>query len=203
MTATIWFTADHHFGHANILGFCKRPFATVEQMNETLIAHWNRVVGPQDLVYHLGDIFLMPAVEARKIRQRLHGRICLVRGNHDKTADSLKSGFEWIKDYYELKVDDAEAPGGRRRVVLCHYAFRVWNKSHHGSWHLYGHSHGSLGADPNSLSLDVGVDCHGYMPLCYTRVKEIMAAKTFVPLDHHGRGSKEEFEADPGREERD
>ena len=182
---SIWFTSDHHFGHSNIIRFSKRPFAGIEEMDARMVERWNAVVKPGDLVYHVGDIFWMPAGQAKSLRDQLHGRICLVRGNHDKTADSMKDAFEWIKDYYELKLDDPEAEGGIRRIVLCHCAFRVWNKSHHGSWHLYGHSHGSLADDPNALSLDVGVDCHDYAPISYARVKQIMAAKRFVPVDHH------------------
>jgi calcineurin-like phosphoesterase family protein len=183
--STIWFTSDHHWGHTNILRFSQRPFADVEAMNAALIANWNRVVGAEDTVYHLGDIFWLPPSEARPLRDRLHGRICLIRGNHDKTADSMRSAFGWIKDYEEIKVEDADAPEGKQRIILCHYAFRVWNKSHHGSWHLYGHSHGSLPDDPNSLSCDVGVDCHAYTPISYQQVRTIMASKRFVPVDHH------------------
>jgi calcineurin-like phosphoesterase family protein len=181
----LWFTSDHHWGHHNIIRFSGRPFANVAAMNEALIANWNRVVGEDDTVYHLGDIFMLPSDEAKQIRDRLHGRICLVRGNHDKTAETMKSAFDWIKDYHELKVEDADAPGGRQHIILCHYAFRVWNKSHHGSWHLYGHSHGSLPDDPHSRSFDVGVDCHGSTPMSYTQVKAIMATKQWVPIDHH------------------
>ena len=187
MTAKVWFTSDHHFGHANIIRFSKRPFPNVEAMNEAFIANWNSVVGAHDVVYHLGDIFLMSNGEARKIRERLHGRICLIRGNHDKTAETLKSGFEWIKDLFELKVEDDEATGGCQRITLCHYSMRVWNKSHYGAWHLYGHSHGSLGEEIGSLSFDIGVDCHNYTPLSYEQVKAIMTTKSFAPVDHHGR----------------
>jgi calcineurin-like phosphoesterase family protein len=185
MMNNIWFTSDHHFGHANMIRFSKRPFASVEEMDEHLLERWNAVVKPGDTVYHVGDIFWTSTEEAKGLRERLNGRICLVRGNHDKTADSMKSAFEWFKDYYELKIEDPDAEGGKRRIVLCHYAFRVWNKSHHGSWHLYGHSHGSLSDDPNTRSFDVGVDCHDYTPVSYARVKEIMAGKKFVPIDHH------------------
>jgi hypothetical protein len=51
----IYFTADTHFNHANIISFCQRPFASVAEMNEALIAKWNARVGEGDLVYHLGD----------------------------------------------------------------------------------------------------------------------------------------------------
>ena len=194
----VWFTSDHHFGHANIIRFSGRSFASAEEMNEALIANWNAVVGPSDVVYHLGDIFLCRRAEAEAIRERLNGRIRLVRGNHDKTAEEMKRGFDWVKDLYDLKVEDADAPEGRQRIVLCHYAMRVWNKSHRGAWHLYGHSHGSLPDDPHSLSFDAGVDCHGYAPISYSRVKEIMAGKTFVPIDHHGAERTDGKDADEG-----
>jgi len=61
----------------------------------------------------------------------------------------------------------------------------VWDKCHHGSWHLFGHSHGSLPDNPNSLSFDVGCNIWGYEPLEFERVKEIMSHKTFKPIDHH------------------
>jgi calcineurin-like phosphoesterase family protein len=64
---------------------------------------------------------------------------------------------------------------------------RVWNKSHHGAWHLYGHSHGTLPDDPNALSFDCGVDCHNYTPISFEQVEAIMAKKTFKPIDHHGK----------------
>lgn len=50
-----FFTSDTHFGHVNIILYCNRPFASVLEMNEQVIARWNDRVGPRDTVYHLGD----------------------------------------------------------------------------------------------------------------------------------------------------
>jgi len=92
--------------------------------------------------------------------------------------------------YYELKVPDEETGRGMQSIVLCHYAFRVWNKWRYGAWNLYGHSHGSLSPLPQSLSLDVGVDCHDFTPLSYTQVKAIMSTRGFVAPT--GREEQEE-----------
>ena len=56
MKRKIFFTSDHHFGHTNILKFCNSPFNSIEQMNEELIKRWNEKIGPDDEVYHLGDL---------------------------------------------------------------------------------------------------------------------------------------------------
>ena len=82
MTET-WFTSDTHFGHKNILEYEKeaRPFETVEEMNEQLIANWNDTVRPKDIVFHLGD-FAFGAINV-PIADRLNGYKRLVMGNHD------------------------------------------------------------------------------------------------------------------------
>ncbi len=182
----IWFTSDHHFGHTNIIRYDGRPYTTVEEMDADLIVRWNETVAPSDIVYHLGDIFLYKQVDqARAVRAQLQGTIRLIRGNHEGTGEAMKEGFEWIRDYHELKLPDPDAEGGKQLLVLCHYAFRVWNKSHRGSFHLYGHSHGSLPDDPHARSIDVGCMLHDYRPISYARVKEIMATKQWKPVDHH------------------
>jgi calcineurin-like phosphoesterase family protein len=178
--SNIWFTSDHHFGHKNIIKFTNRPFSSVEEMDETLIARWNEKIGAEDIVYHLGDFALTSSSKLRDILKRLNGKIHLITGNHETAALECKAQFEWIKDYYELTVEDADAYKGQRFIVLFHYAMRVWNASHHGSWHLYGHSHGDLPDDNSSLSFDAGVDCHDFYPISYNEVKAIMATKNWT-----------------------
>jgi calcineurin-like phosphoesterase family protein len=58
---------------------------------------------------------------------------------------------------------------------------RAWNKHGYGSWMLYGHSHGTLPDDPHALSIDVGMDCHDFVPISYEEIKDIMSKKDWSP----------------------
>lgn len=143
----IFFTSDTHFGHANIINYCSRPFRNVDQMDDILIENWNSKVGAKDEVYHLGDFAMYgkgAAGYAINAAESLNGRIYLIKGNHDKRLFKgphkarLEARFEWIKDYYELKVFDEETKQ-RQRIILSHYPFASWNGMHRGTWHLHGH----------------------------------------------------------------
>ena len=178
----IFFTSDQHFGHHNIIKFCNRPFKDVEEMNQTMIQRWNEKVGPKDEVYHLGDLGLTKDKEAMKaILDQLNGTIHLIVGNHEGAALQHRKRFHWVKDYYELKVKDETCKNGVQRIILFHYAMRVWRGSYRGNWHLYGHSHGNLPDAADQLAFDVGVDCHDYYPLSYEEVRNIMLQKTWTP----------------------
>ncbi len=149
-------------------------------MNAALLNNYNSKVGPKDEVWFLGD-FIMgrnPVEEARTVLAKMHGTKHMILGNHDPRKKAFYDLFETCSEYREIKVEG-------QRMTLCHYAARVWNKSHHGAWMLYGHSHGSLADDPNARSIDVGVDCHNYFPLSFQEVSGLMALKTFQPVDHH------------------
>lgn len=185
----IFFTSDHHFGHTNIIKFSQRPFQDLQEMNETLIQRWNEKVGPDDVVYHLGDVALTKDREmVHNILERLNGTIYLIQGNHEGAALNHRKRFAWIKDYHELSVKDADAPNGKRKIILFHYAMRVWRSDFRGTWHLYGHSHGNLPDKKDRLAFDVGVDCHDFYPLSYEEVKKIMATKEWVsPFPDKGR----------------
>lgn len=185
----IWFTADSHYGHSKVIEYTKRPFANSEEMDAHLIRNWNAVVKPGDLVYHLGDFALCKESRAVTIAKRLLGQKFLIFGNHDKRLRKHKPFLdEWI-----WTKDIAEIDAAGQRITLCHFAMRVWNKSHHGAWHLYGHSHGSLPDDPNARSVDVGVDNWDYTPVSYDTLVKRMAMKTWKPVDHHGKQDEGTF----------
>lgn len=180
---TVWFTSDTHYGHDNIIAYSKRPFDDARDMRESMINNWNAIVQPGDLVYHLGDFALCEAEEAIKVAKRLVGQKYLIFGNHDKALrknNDFLSQWIWARDMTDITVEN-------QKIILCHYAFRVWNQSHRGSWNLHGHSHGSLPDDPNRLQLDVGVDCWDYYPVSFEEIAKRMAKKNNVPVDQHGK----------------
>jgi calcineurin-like phosphoesterase family protein len=168
-------------------------------MTEELVKSWNEVVDVNDDVYHLGDVSLGNADKTHEILQRLNGKIYLIKGNHEKSTlqkQYTRDRFEWIKDYYELKVDtkepDFDVPTRNKQqlIVLCHYGMRVWNKSHHGSWMLYGHSHDSMEHEAWGRSMDVGVDSAyrilgEYRPFNLHEIAKIMSKRGHNPVDHH------------------
>jgi len=184
-TEKIWFTSDTHFGHTNILEFSSRPFKTVDEMDAELITRWNAIVGKKDIIYHLGDFALCDVKRATNAMRRLNGRIRLVRGNHDQKIikGELESMFEWVKDYFELTGPN------KVKIVLSHYAFETWNKSHFGSWQLHGHSHGSL-VFRDVKRLDVGVDTHDYRPYSIYEIEKIMETRNIIQSDSHKKRSR-------------
>jgi calcineurin-like phosphoesterase family protein len=177
-----FFTSDTHYGHANIIKYSSRPFSSVEEMNDALVKKINDKVGVDDCLWHLGDFAMGGSQNVKEFRDRINCRnINLILGNHDNIKVVTQGNlFNNIYDFHETKVEG-------RRIVLCHYALKVWNKSHHGSYHLYGHSHGTLPDDPNSLSFDIGVDCHNLEPLSISEINKIMSTKTYKPVDHHNQ----------------
>lgn len=182
----IWFTSDTHFNHANIDKLSNRNFGSLEAMEAAIITNWNNVVSSGDTVYHLGDFALSSGKKDAdlidSILAKLKGNKWLISGNHDR--DEVKKNTRWVKvvDYHELKIDT----GGetKQKIVLFHYAMRVWNQMHRGAWMLHGHSHGNL-IDVGGKILDVGTDVHKYCPISVETVKNYMETREIVFCDHH------------------
>lgn len=171
-----FYVADTHFGHDLMLTHPGRPFASVEAMDEALIAAWNAVVGPNDLVYHLGDFAMGLSNEdrVRSIFGRLHGSKMLVLGNHDFNKPNRIHPTLAKLDWFVSPTTSLETTDEGHRVYLSHYAHRTWPGSHKGAFHFYGHSHGNL--PPQDRSRDVGVDCAdvGYAPRTFSELTKGM-----------------------------
>ncbi len=158
-----WFIGDTHFDHYEIIPFCNRPYDSVEQMNEALIANWNEVVAPQDVVWHLGDFSFG---ETDVYLRHLNGTKHLIKGNHDGPETCGDPGWASVTNWSELAVEGW-------RVVLCHYAMRTWPGASNGALHFYGHSHGTLPG--NRQSCDLGVDLWDYRPVSLAAVRRELA----------------------------
>ena len=168
----IFFTADTHFCHDNIIFSCRRPFADVNEMNRVVIENWNSCVTEKDDIYILGDfLYRGKAKDANEILSKLNGRKYLIRGNHEKYLDDPLfkiNAFKWVRDYYVLQLK------GRVKIVLSHFPIASWDGSYHGSIHLYGHVHNSILKDQGigeklpifgPRAINVGVDVNDFHPV--------------------------------------
>lgn len=168
------YTADLHLGHHGILRHCSatRP-DTVEQMDAAIVRRINDRVGKDDILYTIGDFALSGDTEyVRHLFHEIRGRKVLILGNHD--LDSQGRIAKQIRDLpWDIAPTHAlETPDEGCRLYLHHYACRTWPAAHHGSYHLFGHSHGNL--PPLGRSRDVGIDCADayFAPMTFSEIKE-------------------------------
>ncbi|MGO2110888.1 MAG: hypothetical protein ACTH31_04680 [Pseudoclavibacter sp.] len=184
-------TSDHHFGHARIIELCERPFSSVSQMNGELIAAWNRVVGPDDTVLHLGDLALGKRDDTIPLTSALNGRRILVPGNHDtissvyRTSAGNKERTHELLDQHGWTVLPEIVAGtrGGRNLIAAHYPYA--GDSHGDDRHvdarpldegvplLHGHTHDRV-AGPSGHMFHVGVDAHGFAPIPMSTIDEWM-----------------------------
>lgn len=166
--SNIWFSSDTHYRHRLMLTM--RPFETIEEMNETIIENYNKLVSPKDAVWLLGDIGFGKFDEIEKLVRRLKGHKNLILGNHDQRyrKDYIKCGlFESISDFKEIKYQG-------KKISLFHYPIQNWASCHYGAWHLCGHSHGNIPFNPLIKRLDVGIDTKkDFSPYSFDEIKEI------------------------------
>ena len=174
----VFFTSDTHFNHANIIRFCSRPFKNVEEMDETMIANWNRVVGENDIVFHLGDFCMGGSTKWTNVLNRLNGKIYLIIGNHDmkNLKQSCSDRFEKVAMQMYIEVD-------KQKIYLNHCPFLCYGGAYRDTWQLFGHVHtnkNNTGIDAPRLEMlfptqyDVGVDNNNFTPVSFEQVKAII-----------------------------
>jgi calcineurin-like phosphoesterase family protein len=171
MTIDTYYWSDPHFGHRNVIEYEKRPFADITEMNETMIANYNSVVGANDRCVWVGDCFLTGIAQAQQIMERLNGIKIVVLGNHDKRPNQmLKAGFAFA--CYEMKVKIAGYD-----VLISHYPYADETDTRHetkyqdrrplntGLWLIHGHSHSNGWGKFKDRMVNVGVDLWGFTPV--------------------------------------
>lgn len=182
----VYFVADLHFHHKNILKHCPNraemggfDVDDVEAHDKWLIDQWNSTIGKKDIVYIVGDFAFGSPYHVKSLLSKLHGKKFLILGNHDASSDKTelvnycqkitqihcpvfkKSNYEWLEEDFQ--------------VILCHYAMVTWPGKHYGSVMVHGHSHGRLNEYNDSmpdLRVDVGIDSDAF-PGLFVEVKEL------------------------------
>lgn len=201
----IFFTSDQHYWHANVIKYCDRPFASVEEMNEMMVIAYNMTVKPEDQVIHLGD-FSMAFRAVETFPQRLLGDKILVPGNHDfchsfhKKSQTEENHLKWIGKYQEhgFKVLEEQAVvhfDGLGTVNLCHHPYSdgsgtdegdhtdkyaAWRPVDDGKILLCGHVHEkwkTKRSPKGTLMINVGVDQWGFAPVSLERIIELAKAE--------------------------
>ncbi|TJV03846.1 MAG: metallophosphoesterase [Mesorhizobium sp.] len=134
----------------------RRPFGSLAEHDEAVIARWNETVGPEDEIWHLGDFARHGKSNVETMLTHLNGRKNLIVGNNDASETTAAHGWNSVQHYRELTQE-------AQLIVLCHYPFRTWNRMGKKSINLHGHSHGKL--KPLTRQYDVGVDCWDFRPV--------------------------------------
>lgn len=162
----VFFIADLHFGHENIIGYENRPFESVEKMDQVLIERWNSVVKEQDVVYVLGDFSFYDIEKTTNICRKLKGRKILVLGNHDE--------LEWI-EYCSMGFAEVS----RYPIIIDGF----WMLSHEPLYingnmpyaNIFGHVHGNVTYGDYSIqSYCVSVERIDYTPIQFEQIKKNM-----------------------------
>lgn len=171
----LWFIADLHLGHRNIIGYAGRPFLSVDEMDHTLITNWNKFVQEDDTVIVIGDMFLCSKAQSRAFMKILKGRKILIRGNHDQNANRMRRlGFDFVCD--ELKITL-----GGHKLKISHYPYAptFWEKlrckwdtrlldrrpKDEGEWLLQAHVHQAWKIRPEKRMICLSVENWNYGPV--------------------------------------
>jgi calcineurin-like phosphoesterase family protein len=154
----VFYTADTHFGEERALTLSRRPFANVSEMDNTMVRRWNRLVQPDDTVYHLGD-FGDP-----NTARRLKGHIIFLLGNYEREAIAQgEITLVSLRGYFSQVIEEPvllhTLEGTGEQIALVH------EPSHRRKelFNLFGHIHQLQMVKRNGLN--VGVDCHNFTPV--------------------------------------
>lgn len=193
----MYFTSDPHFGHRNVIDYCKRPYANTKEMDQALIENWNATVKKdKEYVYVLGDFAFAGKEYTKEILSKLKGYKILVKGNHDKDAKTmLELGFDRVVENDRIKV-------GNHNVLVSHFPYHpvrqhvtfngkvvyqgldagVDNRYLHKrilddgkTWLLHGHVHTAWKVKDRMIN--VGVDQWDMKPVNHERLLAIIEGR--------------------------
>ena len=165
----IFFTADIHGDHENILKYCNRPFRSISEMRRSIIERWNRVVDVNDEVYILGDLWLghdfSSSEHMKKFLKKLNGEKHLILGNHDRMDAFAYIRVGIASVHTSLYVEGA---------YLCHDP--AWSVAQDASQMVFcGHVHTLFKKAKNCVN--VGVDVWDFTPVRFSEAKAVFESE--------------------------
>jgi len=189
----VWFSADHHFGHANIIRYADRPYPHVDAMDSDIIRRHNAVVAPTDVFFALGDLCLGSFDASLACAAGLNGIKFLMPGNHDRVSVAGRNKPAYIEKFrarYEaagytvLPEEGVTIDLHGVRLALSHYPYQgdhteqdrhlEFRPKDEGLPLLHGHIHGERRIDGRMFN--VGVDVNDFTPVSEEQVLEFAKA---------------------------
>lgn len=162
----VWVWSDVHFGHANIIKYCDRPFKTAEEMTIALIENHNATVGPDDLVIWVGDVSFVNDELTNEILDVLHGDRILIIGNHDLDRKGRIKKMDFNEQYLLYFIEDPVAP-----LIFTHYTMENVPKP----WiNIHGHVHNNpYDVEEGMQHINVSVEVIDYKPIHLDTLKRM------------------------------
>lgn len=193
----LW-VADLHFSHRNVINYCDRPWPDRDAMNEGLVKLWNEQVGPNDIVYILGDFSLSPKA-VKDFAPRLNGTKHLICGNHDAPFEfdvrpkAAKMREKYLNEFATVEMEGTFTLKNGVKVLMKHFPYsleydqryRIHRPVDKGDWLLHGHLHAAY--RKSNRQIDVGIDVD-FKLLSEDDIIKIMEDKRdFIPTRLTGR----------------
>lgn len=197
-----WFTSDTHYGHANIIRFCDRPYVDVHHMNVDLVERAAGNFNAGDELWHLGDVALGHLDSSLINLARLPVDVTLVAGNHDRCHPYNGTRAETFIDLYEDRcqlaalvrtnttlvltsgttvnvshfpyADPTEPRRENRHGKVIEDKFASWRVEDDGSWLLCGHVHDNW--RQRGRMINVGVDAWGGYPVSEAQIIDLIGS---------------------------
>lgn len=196
----IFFSADWHLGHENVIKYSKRPFENVEHMHRVLINNYNACVHKDGVCYFLGDIGVSTTEICKEVISQLNGTKVLILGNHDKKSQAMYFGG------FDVVLNTASLVIGGELVTMSHHPLpgivredisdikgvkpgdvyhgsqrpnaKLYTVTDQGQYHLHGHIHSPNGGRSEKTldrQYDVGVDANKYYPVSSSTIEAWIA----------------------------
>jgi calcineurin-like phosphoesterase family protein len=163
-------------------------------MHATIEKRWNETVGPDDIVIYGGDLSFARREDVgfvNEMLKRLNGTIHFVMGNHDKYENTIKMArFASVQDYLEVRITHYNDENIKVETLFCvmHYPIYSWDKKHHGSYMVHGHSHMGLSESEHHSKnriIDVGCMGYDYTPISYKFIIEKLKDVEYLISNNH------------------